>query len=439
MPNMLDYLSWRGDLSFQADPFNEVDNLLLSHLSYVDFEGVLSNEGGVGSLSVRETSERYFSIHTTQEVEERNTFTKLAPFVMKKMAETTRFSDIILCGYVNILSKDRDEQMAAVTCLLPDGTAFVSFRGTDNTIVGWKEDFQLAYLTQTSGQEHAAEYLNRIGRAAQRPLRVGGHSKGGNLAVYASAFCEKEVQDLVREIYCNDGPGFLQNIVDTPGYALAASKTRSFVPEESVFGLLMNGMLKHEVIKSSRKGIYQHDALSWQIMANRFERAEGLSSSSQMVNKTLSEWIDSLREEQRRDFVETVFDILASAGKDTFTEINSDRLKNYGEIARTVVGMEKLRRDSLLDAFAALARTGKDTLLKELQTMFGRLVTPEAPPLPDRHDKAFPDPEQDGTERALPGPEPGKTDEPDDRPQPDRSDMNDSGTEIRSETNEPQN
>ena len=188
----------------------------------------------------------------------------------------------------------------------------------------------------------------------------------GNLAVYATVLCDEDVRPMVREIYCNDGPGFLQEIVDTDSYRTAAAITRSFVPEESLFGLLMNGMLQHRIIKSSAKGIYQHDAMSWQVEGNHFVAGEGLSQSSQMVSRTLAEWISGMKEEQRRDFVETVFDVLASSGKDTFAEIHSDKLKNYGEIAKAVMGLDKPRRDSLMDALGALARTGRDALVGEL-------------------------------------------------------------------------
>ena len=366
MGNILDYLQWRGDLSFTADPFNEVDNLIFSELYYVDFEGVLDQDDAPRSLTVREASERYFALHSPQETEEKAFFIKAASYLMKQMAQTERFGGLKISGYVNLLAPSRDEQMAALTVLLPDGTACVAFRGTDNTIVGWKEDFQLAYLKQTSGQQHAAGYLNRIGRALNRPLRVVGHSKGGNLAVYATVLCDEDVRPMVREIYCNDGPGFLQEIVDTDSYRTAAAITRSFVPEESLFGLLMNGMLQHRIIKSSAKGIYQHDAMSWQVEGNHFVAGEGLSQSSQMVSRTLAEWNSGMKEEQRRDFVETVFDVLASSGKDTFAEIHSDKLKNYGEIAKAVMGLDKPRRDSLMDALGALARTGRGALVGEL-------------------------------------------------------------------------
>ena len=159
MANILEYLDWRGDIPFSVDGFNSVDNLILAMIAYTDFEGVL-DEGEI--LGITDASEKYFQLHTEDEV--MNTFFKMAPFVLKKAAETKRFGNIILENYVNIVDPECDEQFSAISYKRPDGTIYVAFRGTDNTLVGWREDFNLSFMSETAGQKRAVtlRYMRRL-------------------------------------------------------------------------------------------------------------------------------------------------------------------------------------------------------------------------------------------------------------------------------------
>ncbi len=374
MANVFDYLDWRGDVPFQLDPFNEADNLVLALLTYTDFDGILTGEGFQSGMQIRQLCEAYFSVHTEEEIRERGLITRQAPLLLKKLAVSERYKDLILSDYVNIVSKDRTEQMSAVTCQVGDGTIYAAFRGTDNSLAGWKEDFLLAYTPQTSGQKHAAEYLGKIGLRSNMPLRVGGHSKGGNLAVYAAAFCREEVRAKIAEVYSNDGPGFLQEVVETPEYAAVCPKIQAFIPEEALFGILLNNRYPQKIIRSSRKGLLQHDAFSWEILRNRFEVVPELSGSSRYFDRTITAWVDELSPESRKQFVDTVFDVLESPGSDTFEELNQSKLKNYGGIVKAVFNLDKDRRDHALKVLSALARNGKDTFLDEFQSAMSKLT-----------------------------------------------------------------
>ena len=186
MANIFDYLEWRGDIPFSTDPFNEVDNLVLAELAYTDFDGVVAPQGE--PVPVRAVRDRYFRLHTRAEVRGRRTFTGPAPLLLDPLADSVRYRDMRIAWYRNHVSVKESVQMAAVTLWPGDGTVYAAFRGTDNTLVGWKEDFTFSYLTETPGQRMAVEYLNERFRDGSLPIRVGGHSKGGNFAVYASVF-----------------------------------------------------------------------------------------------------------------------------------------------------------------------------------------------------------------------------------------------------------
>ena len=195
MANLMDYLDWRGDLTFEQAPFNEVDNLILAQLVYVEFEGIVPAPGKEGTVTVEEVSEQFFRTHDEKEIMERVSMTKTAAFVLKKMAQTARFASAELFGYVNDISIEEQSQFSVVCIRLPDDSIYVSFSGTDNTIVGWRENFNMGYLSETPGQLKAVSYLNHMWKDSWKKFRVGGHSKGGNLSVYAAVKCDPEIQE----------------------------------------------------------------------------------------------------------------------------------------------------------------------------------------------------------------------------------------------------
>ena len=374
MGNILDYLDWRGDVPFRLDPFNEADNLVLSMLSYGQFDSILTEEGFQKGKGIRELWDAYTAVHPLEEEKGTGGHFSRAPLLLKKLAASERFRDLVVSDFVNLVSKDHSEQMSAVTCQVGDGTIYVAFRGTDNSLIGWKEDFLLAYTPQTSGQKHAAEYLSKIGLQSNQPLRVGGHSKGGNLAVYASAFCAEEVRPKIVEVYSNDGPGFLKEVIETPEYEAVYPKVHGFIPEETLFGILLENTFPQKIIRSSRKGILQHDAYSWEIIRNRFEEAPKVSGGSLYADKTITALLDELTPENRKEFIDTVFEVLESPGSETFSKLKQSKLKNYGEMLKTVLGMDKDRRDKTIKVLGSLAKTGTNTMLDELQNALSKLT-----------------------------------------------------------------
>ena len=204
MANIMDYLDWRGDLSFESSEFNEVDNLILAQLVYVDFAGIVPKLGSGEKITLKEASSRFFETHDEKEILERVSMTKMAAFVMKKMAETRRFGEILLSDYVDDISDEEQSQFSVVCITLEDGSLFVSFCGTDNTIVGWREDFNMGYLAVTPGQLKAVDYLNQVVTPEYQVVRVGGHSKGGNLAMVAGMYANFWVKDRIVSIYNNE-------------------------------------------------------------------------------------------------------------------------------------------------------------------------------------------------------------------------------------------
>ena len=352
--NIFDYLSWRGDVPFSADPFNEVDGLVLSELAYTNFAGIVPARGEIG---LREAVELFFARTPREVVLETPGSTAPAPLLMEEMSRGPRFRDSRLMHFINVVDKDKSEQMAAVSLLLPDGSVFVSFRGTDNSLVGWREDMALSYGEATPGQKRAAAYLQNITKRFPGPLRVGGHSKGGNFSVYAASCCPPEVQDRIGVVYSFDGPGFRDEVLCSEGYRRILPRVRHLVPEGSIFGMLLTEMAERQVVISSATGFYQHDGFTWQVERNRFVRGE-LNETARLMDQTMDSWLDHMTDEERSSFFDTVFILLESTGHESLSGVFGQKLKSTESMLGSMVKLPKEKRKELLSFLRELVHIG---------------------------------------------------------------------------------
>ena len=217
---MLEYLKWRGDLTFDERGLNEVDALLFSLISYEDFGNILEDN----ALTLKEVSDVFFLTHNEEDLRNRVTFTNRSYEILKAAASSKRFGSLILSNYVNEIDDEQDLQFCAMTIEHKNKWKYIVFRGTDDTLVGWKEDFQMTYKQEVLSQKKAVEYVHRIFNQDTLITKVfqtidyyvGGHSKGGNLAIYASGHVSKMIQKRIVRIDNFDGPGFLQHVWDKP-------------------------------------------------------------------------------------------------------------------------------------------------------------------------------------------------------------------------------
>ena len=366
MANIFDYLKWRGDVPFAADPFNEADNLVLAELAYTDFDDVLTDS--FRKVSLRTADEKFFSTHSREEAEKSTNHLIRAPLLMDFMLSGGRFCDTMLVKYMDIINADKDMQIAAVTFLLNDGSIYVAFRGTDSTVVGWKEDFNMSYLPDTEGQLSAMRYLNEVGEKYKGPIRVGGHSKGGNFAVYAAAFCKKEIQDRILRVYTNDGPGFRNEVMLREGYKRILPNVVSIVPDTSIIGMLLTSNVDHIVVKSSEKGIDQHDTLTWQVERNRFVVTEP-SRLGKLIRRSQKDWLSKIDDESREMFVNTLFTLFEATGMSTFGEMKVNKLKTVEKILASVKKLPKERQEEVMEIVGELIQSSTQAVKDRLSDM----------------------------------------------------------------------
>lgn len=333
MGNIMDYISWRGDLSFEQSQFNEVDNLILACFSYVNLDGISAviKQKGIG---LKKLTKEFMKLHTMKELEADKSFIRLAPFMMMEMAKSVRFGKCVVRNYVNDIVTEAEQQFAAMEIVLEDGTSYVSFRGTDDTIIGWKEDFNLS-TGVVPAQKRAIEYLQKISEHTDGMLRVGGHSKGGNLAIYGSVMC-KSAHEKILEIYSNDGPGFSREFQELPETKEMMPKIIRIIPEYSIIGTLLEHEKEPVIVASSSKGLLQHDAFSWEVQGPALVRRDSLNKTALRFIEILHKWIDGMDTEQKRLLIEDLFATLQASGYENLSEVQSGELKSLAAMVKRV-------------------------------------------------------------------------------------------------------
>lgn len=333
MGNIMDYISWRGDLSFEQSQFNEVDNLILACFSYVNLDGIsaVTKQKGIG---LKKLTKEFMKLHTMKELEADKSFIRLAPFMMMEMAKSVRFGKCVVRNYVNDIVTEAEQKFAAMEIVLEDGTSYVSFRGTDDTIIGWKEDFNLS-TGVVPAQKRAIEYLQKISEHTDGMLRVGGHSKGGNLAIYGSVMC-KSAHEKILEIYSNDGPGFSREFQELPETKEMMPKIIRIIPEYSIIGTLLEHEKEPVIVASSSKGLLQHDGFSWEVQGPALVRRDSLNKTALRFIEILHKWIDGMDMEQKRLLIEDLFATLQASGYENLSEVQSGGLKSLAAMVKRV-------------------------------------------------------------------------------------------------------
>ncbi len=347
---MLDYLKTYGDMTFEQKPLGEVDSLILCQFAYLKFDGMVP---GVYDNKPAVSMEDLF-IHSDYENLFKNTwFVKKNKELFEKMYESKRFHNLRMNCYINIIETEWETQFSAVTFLLDDGSVYVAYRGTDETIVGWKEDFNMSFMTPVPGQSFSVKYLNMVIGKLNCPFYVGGHSKGGNLAVYAAMNCPKKLQERIIKVYNMDGPGFRPEVLETCDYSAIEEKVVKIIPHSSVVGLVFEQSDKYKVVKSKALGLLQHDTYSWIVKYGRFVDAGPFFQGHKFANDTMNEWILSLEEEKRRIFVDTVYQIITAAEKDNLIELSADWVKSLGSVTTALKEMDEPTTEALKEVLKA--------------------------------------------------------------------------------------
>lgn len=373
MQNVLDYIDWRGDISFETDGFNEVDNLILSILSYLEFENIVP-KGIEHSISLLKAAKLYKKTAGKNPSVDRNKFISLLPELLKKAAGSKRYSNIYLSCYEKQTDYEQSKQFSAVIFSISKGLHFIAFRGTDDTIIGWQEDFHMSFMDEVQAQKQAVLYVNTNCAKLSGKFYFGGHSKGGNLAVYAAFHAVENIQDRIIGVFNNDGPGFLNSIIQSVEYQKIIKKITTFVPKSSIIGMLLEHPEGYKVVNSNETGIMQHDAFSWEVKGTRFVYENGLAKNSRILNNTMRAWLSQISMDEREQFLNAVFNIIEATGAQTVSELTNERLSAVDVMIKTYKNMDELTKQhikKILDMFVA---EGQKSLKSTINDDFERIL-----------------------------------------------------------------
>jgi hypothetical protein len=339
MGNIITYLKRRGNQTFSERPFCEVDNLVLSELAYWDMRGIVPEIDQEKSVTLGRAARLYEAQH------EHKAALSSSQNLLRVMASTDRYRNVRLSRYADVLDERTHTEFSALQIDLGDGTAYVAFRGSGDYILGWREDFGMSFQKMGS-QEMATAYLEKTIEPGKK-YRVGGHSKGGNLAVYASMMCPAQKRTQIIEIYNNDGPGLCRDIIDMKRYKRIRSRLIRIVPEYSVIGMLFANEPPTKIVASTASGLAQHDAMSWVVEGDSFLRKQSLSKECQIYDRIFDEWIEEAPMEQRKAFTRDFFDALEAGGSKRFSQLGKGGPGEFAVILLAILRSESMTKSAL--------------------------------------------------------------------------------------------
>lgn len=348
MANLFDYMEWRGDLSLGNNDFNEVDGLILSAFSYIPFERIPDEYWN--HLTIHDACEYLLQQKDIKD----NLLLKSDYMLLTSIKDCDRFKDMQICNYVNRILTKTETQFSAITIHLHKNLYCICFRGTDHSLVGWKEDFNMTFVCPVPAQETAVTYFEQVAKIGCKYILCG-HSKGGNLAIYASAFCKPRLQNKILSVWNYDGPGFDSKILNTNEYQKICNKVSTFVPQSSIVGMLLEHEEKYTIVRSSQTiELLQHIHYTWNIERNHFIYLDTVSDSSRFVDYTLKSWLANLNYEEREHFVDTIYNILSQTKANTIEEFKDNLFANMKTILNSIQNLDSDTRKQLTNTLKLL-------------------------------------------------------------------------------------
>ena len=322
---IFDYLDQVAYDSIYDTPFNELDMLMLTEITYLPFDQIVSEQMSPDcTCRLFEAAEK-----VPQDLSMLVTKNRLK--LLEKAASSTRFKNIKLMGYVNDIDPDVQKQFAAMVFKIKPDSYVLTFRGTDDSIIGWKEDFHMTYMDQVPAQKTAVNYLRKAMDALPGQFILTGHSKGGNLASYAASRIKSEYQERIQSIYSYDAPGLNHSVITSQGYQTISDKIKRYIPQGSIVGMMLETPKQAQIVKSTAiGGLAQHDTFSWQISDQTFVLLDNLNPDSLQVDKTLKNWVDSVSDEELKDFFDLFFGLILDAGISSINDLT--KLENFNRI-----------------------------------------------------------------------------------------------------------
>ena len=370
--NIIDYIKWRGDLTMDIVPFNHLDALLFSQLSMLRLDEVLIEEGEQISLSIKKAVKVFKELNIEEKYDLGLILPKEIITSFYMMGESPRYKNLVLDNYVNNICSSEQTQFSALTIDLGYNTRVVSFSGTDDTLIGWKENFNMLFVSTTAGQASSCDYLSKVSRR-WRHIYVCGHSKGANLALYSTLHVNNHVQRKIEKTIGFDGPGLIEDINEIDNFERIIKKVTFYVPDTTIIGALFDHYEEVKVVKSTEKGLYQHDVFSWEVLGTDFVYVDDRTEESKHIEQKIKTMISEIDEATRVRLVNEGYKILSSDTADTLTKLYGEKFrivkdylasdpsiqKAYKKIFLEIL-RDKIMRDAIYDNIKGFIKKQKN-------------------------------------------------------------------------------
>ena len=374
MTNVFGYIDEQSDSLFRARPFCEVDALVFAWLSYFEIEK-LDNKGidcrGMTLQELAESAEQNIGKFKKPDKLLKLISVLTGAWMLKQVSDKTRFKNIRIGRYKTVTDHKNGIQFSVTSYILDTGVEVISFRGTDTSVAGWKEDCMTTFSHTVPSQDLALEYLN--GGDSKNPIILAGHSKGGYLAIYAASECRKDLVPRIEGIYNFDGPGFCFDISETANFNNLKDRIHSYVPGSSIVGMLQRHMDDYVVVSSMNRGVMQHYAFYWKIDGQSFVLRKNRNISSRTMDAAFNQWLDDLSFDDRKALVETIFSILEESGVKYFDEFSTAGFARIRSVISKMRNMDPHTKKIIRAFFGKLLRASKNEMISSASDLFGEV------------------------------------------------------------------
>ena len=322
MGNLITYVQQYGAQTFEDKSLTDIDVLVLTEIAYLPFDEIVPKSFDITeAISLEQLGKEFEKIKEKEHENNPFMITSERIELLEIVSKSQRYKEIKVFGFMNDIDDERTKQFAAVCYQWEEENRWIIFRGTDETLIGWKEDFMMTYSDLIPAQTDAIEYLKKQAETFSGTLNVSGHSKGGNLSLYASAMQEETVQNRIGQIYCWDAPGVHRSILGSEGYQRVVSKAKRYIPQDSIVGMMLESQVPYQIIESQGSGISQHSALMWNIEEDHFVELTELTKNSQLTDQTFKQWTEVVSDEDLKLFFDTFFELIFEMGVETVNDV----------------------------------------------------------------------------------------------------------------------
>ena len=349
MGNLITYVQQYGAQTFEDKSLTDVDVLVLTEIAYLPFDEIVPKSFDITeAISLEQLGKEFETIKEKEHENNPFMITSERIELLEVVSKSQRYKEIKVFGFMNDIDDERTKQFAAVCYQWEEENRWIIFRGTDETLIGWKEDFMMTYSDLIPAQTDAIEYLKKQAETFSGTLNVSGHSKGGNLSLYASTMQDEAIQNRIEQIYCWDSPGVHRSILGTEGYQRVVSKAKRYIPQDSIVGLMLESQVPYHIIESQGSGISQHSALMWNIEEDHFVELTELTRNSQLTDQTFKQWTEVVSDEDLKLFFDTFFDLIFEMGVETVNDVYYNFRMYMQKIFEKAYQMDPEKREVLL-------------------------------------------------------------------------------------------